>query len=149
MFCTNCGKQLDDNAVVCVHCGVPVKNSRQGAPVQGQMSQPLQQPVQPKNTNKIGVAGFAVGTASIIFSVYLFFIGMLFSVYSRTVLIPIIFCLLLPIAGTVISSVGIAKRKKYERFNSLAIAGLPVSLFSLFLWTYFCVTYVMEMGYYF
>ena len=24
MYCTNCGKQIDDKAVVCVYCGVPV-----------------------------------------------------------------------------------------------------------------------------
>ncbi len=24
MFCQNCGKEIDDNAVVCVHCGVAV-----------------------------------------------------------------------------------------------------------------------------
>ena len=23
MYCTNCGKQIDDKAVVCVYCGVP------------------------------------------------------------------------------------------------------------------------------
>jgi TM2 domain-containing membrane protein YozV len=23
MYCSNCGKQIDDNAVVCVHCGAP------------------------------------------------------------------------------------------------------------------------------
>jgi len=26
MFCNNCGKQIDDNAVICVHCGVSTKN---------------------------------------------------------------------------------------------------------------------------
>lgn len=24
MYCTNCGKQIDDKAIVCVYCGVPV-----------------------------------------------------------------------------------------------------------------------------
>lgn len=32
MFCNNCGKQIDDNAVVCVHCGVPTRPAN--APVQ-------------------------------------------------------------------------------------------------------------------
>ncbi len=27
MFCSNCGKEINDNAVVCIHCGVAVKNS--------------------------------------------------------------------------------------------------------------------------
>lgn len=26
MFCTNCGKEIDDNAVVCPYCGVATKN---------------------------------------------------------------------------------------------------------------------------
>lgn len=26
MYCNNCGKQIDDRAVVCVHCGVPTGN---------------------------------------------------------------------------------------------------------------------------
>jgi len=32
MFCKNCGKQIDDKAVICVGCGVPVKT---GASVTG------------------------------------------------------------------------------------------------------------------
>lgn len=27
MFCKNCGNQLNDNAVICPNCGVPVNNS--------------------------------------------------------------------------------------------------------------------------
>lgn len=26
MYCSNCGKEIDDNAVVCVHCGVATNN---------------------------------------------------------------------------------------------------------------------------
>ncbi len=26
MFCSNCGKEIDDKAVVCVHCGVQTNN---------------------------------------------------------------------------------------------------------------------------
>lgn len=26
MYCKNCGKEIDDNAYVCVHCGVKVNN---------------------------------------------------------------------------------------------------------------------------
>jgi TM2 domain-containing membrane protein YozV len=28
MFCRNCGKQIDDKAVVCVHCGVAPKSEK-------------------------------------------------------------------------------------------------------------------------
>lgn len=27
MYCSNCGKEIDPNAVVCPHCGVPTKNA--------------------------------------------------------------------------------------------------------------------------
>lgn len=26
MYCSKCGKQIDDEAVVCIHCGVPTSN---------------------------------------------------------------------------------------------------------------------------
>jgi len=29
MYCTNCGAQIDDKAVVCIKCGVPTVNFRQ------------------------------------------------------------------------------------------------------------------------
>ena len=27
MYCNNCGKEIDDNASICVHCGVATKNN--------------------------------------------------------------------------------------------------------------------------
>ena len=29
MFCNNCGNQIDDRAVICPHCGVPVRGAAQ------------------------------------------------------------------------------------------------------------------------
>ena len=29
MFCYNCGKEVDDKAVICVHCGVALKNKEE------------------------------------------------------------------------------------------------------------------------
>lgn len=31
MFCRNCGKEIDDNAVVCVHCGVATGKQMPGS----------------------------------------------------------------------------------------------------------------------
>ena len=38
MFCKNCGKEIDDNAIVCPHCGVQVRavNDQNGQPYNGQ-----------------------------------------------------------------------------------------------------------------
>lgn len=30
MFCTNCGKEIDDNAIVCIHCGVSTRATNPG-----------------------------------------------------------------------------------------------------------------------
>jgi hypothetical protein len=35
MYCTNCGKQIDDKAVVCVHCGVATHNPPVAPPLVG------------------------------------------------------------------------------------------------------------------
>ena len=34
MFCSNCGKEIDDNAIVCIHCGVSTKVRQAGALMQ-------------------------------------------------------------------------------------------------------------------
>lgn len=39
MYCSNCGKEIDDKAVVCIHCGVATANMHQTV----QSSQPVQQ----------------------------------------------------------------------------------------------------------
>ena len=32
MFCSNCGKEIDDKAVVCIHCGCATPNTAQQKP---------------------------------------------------------------------------------------------------------------------
>ena len=32
MFCSNCGKEIDDKAVICVHCGCSTQNSKSQNP---------------------------------------------------------------------------------------------------------------------
>lgn len=50
MFCKNCGKEIDDNATVCVHCGVPTANAQQ--------QQVVVAPSTPNNG--IAIAGFVL-----------------------------------------------------------------------------------------
>ncbi len=49
MFCKNCGKEIDDKATVCVHCGVPTANA-----------QPQQVVVTNTPNNGIAIAGFVL-----------------------------------------------------------------------------------------
>ena len=46
MYCRNCGNEIHDDAVVCIHCGVPTSNN----------NQPQQQNYQQSNT--IAIVGF-------------------------------------------------------------------------------------------
>lgn len=32
MFCSNCGKEIDDKAVICIHCGCATKNQSEQKP---------------------------------------------------------------------------------------------------------------------
>lgn len=49
MFCSNCGNQIDDNAVVCIHCGAATQNANN-------------QPAQPASTqsNTTAIVGFVL-----------------------------------------------------------------------------------------
>ena len=129
MYCRKCGKEIDDEAVVCPHCGVlavkrgagfygqPVQYNN--APVQQSVQQPvqiIQQPVQAteqKSTNGLGIAGFVIGLISLIGGMYL--------------CIP-------SVAGFIFSVFAVINRKRYKSCNGLAIAGLVISSVSLAFW---------------
>ena len=51
MYCKNCGNQIDDNAVVCPHCGIGTGNNN------AVYAQP-QQAQQHKSQNTLAVVGF-------------------------------------------------------------------------------------------
>ena len=56
MICKNCGKDIDDNAVVCPYCGVQVSalNSTAATTSANEV----------KNVNGVGIASFIVGLLS-------------------------------------------------------------------------------------
>ncbi len=60
MFCKNCGKEIDDSAYVCVHCGVKVERA--------------QTHVEVKQRNNVafglGIAGFALSILSLWLAMY-------------------------------------------------------------------------------
>ncbi|MDE6075371.1 MAG: zinc ribbon domain-containing protein [Clostridia bacterium] len=126
MYCRKCGKEIDDEAVVCPHCGVlAVKNGAPrfyGQPAQ-QPVQPAQQPVQiiqqpaqpteQKSTNGLGIAGFVIGLISLLGGIY--------------------FCIP-AVAGFIFSVFAVINRKRYKSCNGLAIAGLVISSVALAVW---------------
>ena len=75
MYCQNCGNKVDENAYVCVHCGLFLK--RRGKTINN------------KNNDKIlGFVSFILGIISLVLSFMLFFhdissVGMYTEVYER------------------------------------------------------------------
>ena len=59
MFCKNCGKEIDDNAVVCPNCGVQVKDYKSETEA-GKV----------KRINGLGIAAFVVSILSLWLGVY-------------------------------------------------------------------------------
>ena len=109
MYCTNCGKELDNQAAYCPYCGVATINTpKQVAP----------QPNAPKKLNAFGIVGFVLGVLSIILGRF--------------------FCVT-PIIGLVFSIIAVVKMKKYNSANGIAIAGLVLNIISLVLWTFILV----------
>lgn len=63
MYCWNCGKEIDDKAVFCVHCGVATEQKKEEEKV-----------------NALGIAGFIVSLASL-------FLGLFFGIASAAGLV--------------------------------------------------------------
>ncbi len=114
MFCRKCGKEIDDEAVVCPHCGVPTVNyyGRSGSAPNTARTYTAQ-PAAAEKPNNLAIVAFVVSVASI-------WLGEL---------------LCLPaIAGLILSIVAMKKRKDCNKYNGFAVAGLAVSIFATFLW---------------
>lgn len=135
MYCRKCGKEINDEAVVCPHCGVLTTNGASafyGQPVPP--AQPLrnydapaqlpgQLPAQTKGVNGLGIAGFVVGLVSLFAGVY--------------------FCIP-AVVGLILSIFAVMNRKKYKSCGGLAIAGLVISAVALAFW--FIVWFYIIMG---
>ena len=59
MFCKNCGKVIDDNAVVCPNCGIQVKEIKSETAVSSV-----------KHVNGLGIAAFVVSLLSLWLGMY-------------------------------------------------------------------------------
>lgn len=121
MYCINCGNKIDDNAYICVNCGVLVNKGHRSK----------------KNTlyksgNTLGIISIFLGTLALVLSLSCFFIdisevGMYTEFYdrfnyaARFVLFPFVFMFL---------SLICALKKKSNIFNRI---GLGLALTAAFL----------------
>jgi uncharacterized membrane protein YhaH (DUF805 family) len=132
MFCYNCGKEIDDKAVICVHCGVPVKPIAKIIQVTNGNNKMWQHYV---NFWKINYSNYYdEATREEYWSVFLF--NVLFSLASAILVIACPFYLL----ATIIPSICIGIRRLHDTgrsghymwFNLIPLVG------SIFLIVLFC-----------
>ncbi len=135
MYCRHCGKEIDDKAIICVHCGLMVdpvskhvnevpaakfcKNCGKELPPAAVICSNCGVAVgenltaaPKKKLNVFGLTGFIISICSI-------WGGALFAI--------------LPIVALVFSIIGMTKNKKC-RLNGFSIAGLTVSIIFTLFW---------------
>lgn len=113
MFCTNCGKEIQEGAVFCPECGA----TQQGAtppPVSnvGSYANPTSQStVQKAPYNTMCIIGLVISAISLLLN----------------------FWGIVGIAGTIVSVLGLQScKQKNENGKALAIIGIAIGVFSIF-----------------
>ena len=81
MFCSNCGKETNENMISCAGCGYTPKGLQ---PQQTTYQQPQQQPyppyIQKQKYNGMAIAGFVISIVNIFCAGLLFIFGLIFSI---------------------------------------------------------------------
>ena len=118
MFCRVCGKEINDEAVICPHCGCSVKDEPTvSKSASGEKT---------GKSNVMSIVGFILSLVSLLIS--------LFGTVAT--------------AGLVLSIIGLVQcNQKGERLKGLAIAGLIVSIVSL-IYTVYVLIYGIALLYY-
>lgn len=121
MYCSHCGKQISEKAVICVHCGILLKEGE--LPEILSRKQPEQAVQQPKKVNGLALAGFITAVSSVglgtlsVFINAISYTGLNFQFFFA---VPLIVALVLSIIGTV-------KAKKTKSGMGFGIAGIVIS----------------------
>ncbi len=119
MSCTHCGKELNNDAVVCANCGMPNVNkiSDTGGGKYGK-----------SKVNRISLAGFIVALSSLALTALA---GIINSIHYTGVNFQFFF--LIPLAVSfVLSIIGTAKSKKLKSGKGFGISGTVISGFFMF-----------------
>ncbi|MDE6867759.1 MAG: zinc ribbon domain-containing protein [Clostridia bacterium] len=124
MFCTCCGKEISDKAVICIHCGVMPENSGQPLPQIRTADKPVEaEPRQPKKVNAFALSGFIIAIASIVLGMLSVYINHLW--YTG---VHFQFFFVIPLAASlVLSIIGTVKAKKTKSGLGFGIAGIVIS----------------------
>lgn len=92
MYCKNCGNEINERAIVCLHCGCAVEQPK-----------PQQQTVEPQKTNVLGIIGFVLAFLVPLAGLICSIIG-----YKRADRDYNGSCKGLALAGTIISAISLA-----------------------------------------
>lgn len=124
MFCINCGNKLEDNACVCLNCGVLVRNRSENKVIKQRKKNIV-------NNKFLGFVSVVFGIVSLIFSLMLYFhdissVGMYTEICER-----ILFTLDYAITAILLSVITlffslVSKKNNYNKI------GLLLSLLSFF-----------------
>lgn len=123
MFCKNCGKEIDDNAVICPDCGVPTdKFKTEAAPADGQAAV--------QKTNVFAIIGFVLSLVAFAF-----------------IFIQVVVFWILAIAALTLSILGLVwSAKKGWNLKGLAIAGVVISAVDVGVWLMFLIIGLTIIG---
>ncbi len=96
MFCKNCGKQIDDNAAICIYCGVATEKG-------------TDREDEEKKINAFGITGFVIGLISLWLGIYFCIASIIGLVFSAIGMVKMKKCKLngFAIAGLVLSIVSL------------------------------------------
>lgn len=111
MFCKNCGKEIDDNAVVCPNCGVATEKMQENAAAATN--------TEAKKTNVMAIIGFVLSLVS--------------GVFSNIPTVGSYIAGLAWVAALVLCILGIKKAKEGYNLKGLAVAGLVLCIIDIVL----------------
>lgn len=116
MYCQNCGKKIDENAVICVGCGCAIKNKGKGR----------------------GIASMVLGILSVLYSLIAFLVVLddeveLYSYYSASEMVGYIIGFVLIQSVLAIISVSLAASERKTNKNGFNTSGLWLSISSFIL----------------
>lgn len=120
-FCTNCGNKIDENAIVCVKCGVPTDNY----------------PIKKKIPGRgLGIAGMVLGIIGTYYSVIYFIISFIMFisqtyVENEAIMLAIIFNFWPIVIGIVGLCLPIAAIKQNKL--KITMAGIILNIATLFI----------------
>ena len=97
MYCKTCGKEINENAVVCVNCGVLLDNAT---------LEQINGHKESKKTNVCALVGFILSLVGFVLGIYVS---------------PLI------VAGFILSIIGLTQYKKTGVGKGFAIAGIAIS----------------------